>query len=108
MTDADEQTRADAQPSPPARRDATEELPYVDDRVSRLWVLLIVAVFAAIFLWGVLGGRNGILIAGPSPSPGESLEPTPSQLISPSPASSPTTSPAASPTASPTVMPSPT
>ena len=83
----------------PAPREALEELPYVDDRVSRLWVLLIIGVFAAIVAYGVLFGQAGLLSPQPTPSP--TLPPTP--VTSPSPPASPT--PDGGPT--PAVSPSP-
>jgi hypothetical protein len=62
---------------------ATDQLPYVDDRVSRFWVLAIAATFAAILLYGLMLGRGGFLtpIAAPTPT----LAPTPSPVVSPSP-----------------------
>ena len=81
-----------------AGREAVDELPWVEDRVSKLWVLLIVGIFGAILLYGLLFGRAGMLTPVPSPSP----SPSPSQLVTPSPAVS---TPAASPT--PRLSPSP-
>jgi hypothetical protein len=80
-----------------------EEFAYVDDPVSRLWVLLIVAVFAAIFLYAILLGHGGAL--SPTPTP----EPTPTPALSQSPTVSPssTPTPSASPTVSPTSTPTP-
>ena len=75
--------------------------PYVDDRVSKVWVALILLVFTGILLYGLLFGRAGMLSSpSPSPSPTPSQSPTPSVTTSPSPAVSP--SPSASPSASPT------
>ena len=73
-----------------------DELPYVDDRVSKLWVALIVLVFAAIFIYGLLLGRGGILTTSPSPQPIPSVPPS----ASPSPVRSPTLRPSV--TAAPT------
>jgi hypothetical protein len=91
---------------------ATDQLPYVDDRVSRFWVLAIAATFAAILLYGLMLGRGGFLtpIAAPTPT----LAPTPSPVVSPSPSpsaspsasASPSGSPSASPSGSPSVSPS--
>ncbi len=83
----------------PTQREAADELPYIDDRVSKLWVLLIVVVFAGIFLYGVLLGRAGLL----APSPTESPVPG----LSPSPGASPLGSPSPSPVGSPGASPSP-
>ena len=62
-----------------------DELPYVDDRVSKIWVVLIAAVFAAIFIYGLLLGRGGILTTSPLPEPTASGAPTtsPSTVVSP-------------------------
>jgi hypothetical protein len=88
-------------PRKPTAHEA-EELPYVDDRVSKVWVALIIAVFAAIMLYGLLLGRGGLLV-GSSPEPTPTPELSPSPQVSPSPDLSP--SPGLSP--SPAVSPSP-
>ena len=82
-------------------RTAEEELPYIDDRATKVWVALIVAVFAGILLFGVLFGRAGMLTTTPSP--------TPTPIPSPSPTATATTPPTPSPESSPTpeVSPSP-
>jgi len=102
-----------------------DELPYIDDRVSKIWVGLIIAVFAAIFVYGLLLGRGGILTTNPSPeptAPPPSVAPTavPSQTARPSVTAGPTSSAspsvvvspapsrAPSPTAPSSVVPSPT
>ncbi len=106
-----------------AVREPGDELPWVDDRVSKLWVALIVAVFGLILLYGILLGNAGLLtpVASPSPSPSQApvstptapTSPTPrsSPAVSPSPGSSPAASPGsslpASPTATPAAPPSP-
>ena len=60
------------------------EPPYIDDRVSKWWVGIIVAVFVLIFAAVILFGRSGLLgdifeddgaAATPSPAP----NPSPSQ-----------------------------
>jgi hypothetical protein len=105
--------------TPPSRGAASarpaDELPYVDDPVSKWWVAIIIAVFVLIFAYALLFGRGGLIgpiggEAGPTP------QPTPVLTVSPSPspaAESPSPSPAAespspSPAASPAVSPSPT
>lgn len=94
---------------PRAEREATDELPWIDDQVSKVWVVLIVAVLSLILLYGILFGRAGMLNPVPSPSP----SPSPTPVVTPSapPSSSPTSSPSvpASPAASPSpgVSPSP-
>lgn len=77
----------------------SDELPYVDDRVSKFFVGAVVAVFAAIFAYGVLFGGAGLLTPDPTPRP--SRAPTPNA----SPAASPSGSPAASPSESPSATP---
>jgi len=54
-----------------------DELPYIDDPVSKWWVVIIIAVFALIFSWAILFGSGGIfdgLLEGDEPAP--SAEPT--------------------------------
>ena len=89
-----------------------DELPYVDDRVSKLWVALIVAVFGAILVYGLLFGKAGMLTpATPSPTPRPSASPTAvptaSPVATPTHSPSPTATPTASPTATPTASPTP-
>lgn len=85
---------------------ADEDHPYVDDRVSKVWVALILLVFAGIVLYGLLFGKAGMLSqASPSPSPTPSLSATPSVTISPSPGGSPSAAPSVSPTGSPGASP---
>jgi hypothetical protein len=83
-------------PAPAVAR-RTDTLPYVDDRVSKVWVALIAIVFAAVFAYAFLGGKAGLLTKTPSPSPTPSATPTasPSPTVSPSPGA---TTPGVSPT----------
>jgi hypothetical protein len=37
-----------------------DELPYIDDPVSKWWIAIIVAVFALIFAWAILFGAGGL------------------------------------------------
>lgn len=37
-----------------------DELPYIDDPVSKWWVAIIIAVFALIFAWAILFGAGGL------------------------------------------------
>ena len=91
-----------------------DELPYVDDRVSKIWVGLIAAVFAVIFIYGLLLGRGGMLTTSPSPEPSPSRPPSasPGTIVSPSVRPSVTIRPSGSPlppaSASPSGAPSPT
>jgi len=79
-----------AAPSAPG---GAEQVPYIDDPWTKWFVLLVTAVFVAIFLNAVFLGHGGLLTTTPSPSP------TPVASASPSP--SPTTSPSSSASASP-------
>lgn len=91
-----------------AERAAAEELPWIDDRVSKLWVALIAGVFGLIFLYALLFGHAGALApASPSPSPSPTPVATPTTPTSPTPAASPAASPALSPAASPGGSPAP-
>ena len=67
------------------RRDVVEEQPRVDDRVSKAWVLLVIGVFVAIFAYGVLFGRAGMLSPTPTPEPSPELSPTAELTASPLP-----------------------
>jgi hypothetical protein len=104
----DRQVRTPTQVAP------VDELPYVDDRVSKIWVVLIAVVFAAIFIYGLLLGRGGILTTSPTPEPSPSRPPSapPSVILSPTVRPSVTAAPSrsASPSASglPSRAPSPT
>lgn len=84
---------------------AEDELPYVDDRVSKVWVLLIVATFVAIFAYGLLFGQAGMLTPQPTPSPSPTPVVTPSPAGSPSPGTSQTPGATTTPAASPTTVP---
>jgi hypothetical protein len=97
-----------------------EELPYIDDRASKIWVAAIVAVFALILAYGLLFGKAGMLIPPtPSPSPSPTAAPTvtatpaPSGSITPAPSGSTTPqpsvtiTPAPSTTAAPSATPTP-
>jgi hypothetical protein len=55
------------------------QLPYVDDRLSKVWVALVALVFAGVLGYAFLGGKGGYLTRTPSPSP------TPSASASPGP-----------------------
>ena len=66
-----------------------DELPYVDDRVSKIWVALIGLTFLGILLYGLFLGTGGFLNP-PTPEP---TEPPATPALSASPA--PTGTPAA-------------
>ena len=81
-----------------------EEIPYVDDPISKWWVGLIIAVFVVIFAWALLFGRGGLLVGGPdeaaatpspvatasaSPSPAASVAPSPEPIATPVPTTEP-------------------
>lgn len=71
-------------PTPPSA-EAGEPPHYIDDPVSKWWVILIVAVFAVIFAWALLLGSNGLLGGGGTEP---SAAPTPSPQVSPGPTAS--------------------
>ncbi len=88
-----------------------EELPYIDDPVSKWWIAIIVAVFALIFAWAIFFGGGGLFDglldsgdASPSPEPSlvvtpepsASVTPEPSLVVTPGPSTSVTPEPAAS------------
>ena len=87
---------------------------HVSDRVSAVFVVVVVAVFIGILGYGLLGGQGGFLTPLPTPAPLPSATPSaapstaPSEAPSaaPSPSSAASGSPAASP-ASPTPTPNP-
>lgn len=91
-----------------------DELPHADDRVSKLWVGLIVATFIVILIYGLLFGRGGVLTPQPTEEPTDS--PAPSVLLTPSPVRTPgpsvtlgaSGSPQGSLTAAPSSSPAPT
>lgn len=88
---------------------ASDELPYVDDRLSKLFVGAMVAVFTAIFAYGLLFGGAGLLTPDATPRPSRPPSPSVSPAVSPSgsPASSPSASPSpeGSPESSPSASP---
>jgi len=106
----------------PSTVQTTDELPYVDDRVSKFWVALIALTFLAILLYGLFLGSGGFLNP-PTPVPTEA-PPSPTLSTSPAPTGTPRASvtpaatgtpgasgtPAATgtPAASPSAAPSPT
>ena len=100
MSEQDQQTpslRPDMLGRPPQAAPSApggaEQVPYIDDPWTKWFVLLVTAVFVAIFLNAVFLGHGGLLTTTPSPSP------TPVASASPSP--SPTTSPSSTASASP-------
>jgi hypothetical protein len=83
-------TAAEARPR--ASGAAEEELPYVDDRASKIWVLAIVGVFVLILAYGLLFGKAGMLTP-PTPSPAPTPSAAPTVSASPLPSSSASASP---------------
>ena len=80
---------------------ASEELPYIDDPVSKWWIAIIVAVFVLIFAWAILFGAGGLFdgILGsddPSPSPEATLVATMEPTQAPSTTPEATAGPAVS------------
>ena len=89
-----------------------DELPYVDDPLTKWWVGIVVAVFIAIFAFALLLGGGGLLSdlftsdpPAASPSPSAAAIPSPSAEPSPTPEGQGASPPAPSPTA--TLAPSP-
>jgi hypothetical protein len=116
--------RADTEPLAAAtQRGPTDELPYVDDPISKIFVASMVVVFSGIFIYALLFGKAGALTpektrapspspapsvsisVGPTESPGESPSESPGESPSESPRESPTESPGGSPTSVPTGSP---
>ncbi|HEY8134610.1 MAG TPA: hypothetical protein VIF08_01120 [Candidatus Limnocylindrales bacterium] len=81
-----------ASPTPARAATAEDELPYIDDRVSKIWVVAMVAVFALILAYGLLFGKAGALTP-PTPSPTPSPSPTPTLSATPVPSASQTPAP---------------
>ena len=94
--------RGATQVAAPTTAAPAETLPYVDDRVSMAWVILIALAFAALFFNAFFLGQGGLLTATPSPSP------SPNVTVSPSPGGSPSVSPQSpsAPAESPSPVPS--
>ena len=113
--------RAKAPATAPAVQPPVETLRYVDDVVSKRWVVVICAAFAAVFLYGILLGTGGVLTPYHSPTPQPT--PAPSAAVSATPAASsavsaapsasvevsaaPSEAPSAVPSAAPSATPSP-
>lgn len=97
-------TRPAVVPEAKARAVASEEeLPYVDDRVSRYWVIAIAAVFLLILAWGIFGGKAGLLSA---PRPTEEPLPTNTPALSTAPSAPASVTPSVAPSALPSAVPS--
>ncbi|HYM84185.1 MAG TPA: hypothetical protein VEY67_08545, partial [Candidatus Dormibacteraeota bacterium] len=100
---------------PAAPPSASEQVVHIDDRISAVYVIVAIAVFVGIMLYGMLLGTGGFLTAtpAPSPSPSPTLEASPnasassSAAASESASASASASPAASESASPAASGSP-
>ena len=62
----------------------SDELPYIDDPVSKWWIGIIVAVFALIFAWAILFGAGGVFDGifdsdDPTPSPEPTISASPAR-----------------------------
>ena len=111
--------RGAREPAAPARvQTASDIAVHVDDRVSAIFVIGVIAVFVLIFLNALVLGKGGLLTPIPTPKPVASLAPAsvaPSAAASPAasapasgaPSASPSPSPAASATAQPSASPKP-
>lgn len=80
----------------------------ITDRASQLFVLLVVGVFVAIFLNGIVLGRGGLLTPIPTASPVPVVTAAPSESPGASGSAAPTNSPVASVSPSATPAPSAT
>ncbi|HEY3524167.1 MAG TPA: hypothetical protein VGK63_10700 [Candidatus Limnocylindrales bacterium] len=69
---------------------------HVNDRVSAAFVVLVAVVFAAILLWGLLGGHRGLFTPAKSPKPSPAPSASPSASVSGSPSASAAVSPSGS------------
>jgi hypothetical protein len=79
---------------------ASEIAVHIDDRISAIFVLAVIAVFIGILLYGLLAGSGGVLTPpSPSPSPIPSAAPSASPSPSAAPSASPSPSAAPSPSA---------
>ncbi|MGZ6327499.1 MAG: hypothetical protein ACXWN2_02195 [Candidatus Limnocylindrales bacterium] len=93
---AETQREAATAGAPGAVRPGPETLPYVDDRASKIWVVLIVFVFVGIMAYGVFLGVGGVLTPLPTPSPTPTFTEAPSESPSTSPSGSTSASPSGS------------
>jgi hypothetical protein len=90
----------------------SDELPYIDDPVSKWWIGIIVAVFALIFAWAILFGGGGVFDGifdsddpTPSPEPTISASPAPSVEVTLEPSAEPEGTPAVEVTLEPSAEP---
>ena len=74
-----------------------DEVPYIDDRVSKVWVLLIVGVFVAILFYGLLFGKAGML-SPRTPEPTDTPVASATPIVTLSPAPSASSTPSSAPT----------
>jgi hypothetical protein len=84
----------------------SERAIHIDDRVSKLFVVLTVLVYLAILLNGVFFGVGGLLSPSATPSPSPSAEESPSGSVSASPSVSGSIAPSGSVGSSPSIAPS--
>jgi hypothetical protein len=84
----------------------SEQAVHIDDRPTAVFVIAIVAVFAAILVYGLLLGQKGF-ISGFFPTPTPIVTPTPAPTATPTatPVPSVTVAPSASASAAPSVTP---
>jgi hypothetical protein len=74
-----------------------DELPYIDDPVSKWWIAIIVAVFALIFAWAILFGAGGLFEGvltsdDPTPTPEATVVATLAPVTTGAPSLAPDTS----------------
>jgi len=90
--------RAGRMPPQPAAATPSDVAVHIDDRISKIFVLVTVAIFVLILLNGLLLGHGGLLASKPTPTPVASESTAPSSSASPAVSESPAASgsPAAS------------
>jgi hypothetical protein len=64
--------RGARQPAPAHAQTPSEKAVHIDDRVSKVFVILVVAVFVGIYLYALLFGLGGFLTTGPTATPAPS------------------------------------
>jgi hypothetical protein len=92
-------TRSFGRSAPARPATASETAVRVDDRVSAVFVVATVVVFALILLNGIVAGRGGFLTPIATPTPVPSLSAAPSGSPSAAPSASGSVVPSASPSA---------
>lgn len=96
-----------AKPGSTQQEHGPEELPYIDDPVTKWWIAIIVAVFVVIFAWAIFFGAGGLfdgILDSEDPTP----SPEPTLIATPETTAVPTDAPGITPEAAATGTPEPT